>query len=75
MEAFDPKTYKRDILVCNLHRGKILLVFPTGAKVADECNGKNYADGRKTIEIKDLADLKAKEQLIEHIVRNWLALV
>jgi len=35
MKAFDPKEYKRDIVVMNLHRGNILLVFPTGAKIKD----------------------------------------
>lgn len=30
MKAFDPKEYKRDIVVLNLHKGYALLVFPTG---------------------------------------------
>lgn len=72
METFDPKEYKRDLLVCNLHRGKILLVFPTGATIADTIKGKNYPDGRKIIAIDDLADLKAKETAIEQIIINWL---
>ncbi|RYY45275.1 MAG: DUF1801 domain-containing protein, partial [Chitinophagaceae bacterium] len=36
IKAFDAKEYKRDIVVLNLHRGKILLVFPTGARVTDQ---------------------------------------
>lgn len=75
MEDFDPKTYKRDILVCNLHRGTILLVFPTGAKIDDAIGGKNYADGRKILEIRDLADLKSKEQSIKEIVASWIKLI
>jgi hypothetical protein len=75
MKAFDPKTYKRDIVVCNIHRGKIMLVFPTGAKVKDNLNGKDYPDGRKIISIENLADLKAKEHSIKEILKDWLLLV
>ncbi|MGB8193925.1 MAG: DUF1801 domain-containing protein, partial [Chitinophagaceae bacterium] len=35
MKPFDPKEYKRDIVVLNLHKGNILLVFPTGARIKD----------------------------------------
>ena len=75
IKAFDPKAYKRDILVCNLHRGKILLVFPTGSKVKDQLNGKDYPDGRKIITVNDLADVKAKEIQIRQVVIDWLNLV
>ena len=75
MKPFDPKEYKRDIVVCNLHRGKMLLVFPSGAKVFDNLNGKNYPDGRKIIEIEDLIDLKVKENSIREIIRVWLGMV
>jgi hypothetical protein len=75
MKPFDPKEYKRDILVCNIHRGKILLVFPTGAKVLDNLGGNNYPDGRKIIAIEDLDDLKAKENAIRKIIQEWLTMV
>ncbi len=75
IKAFDPKEYKRDLLVCNLHRGKILLVFPTGSKVKDQLKGKDYPDGRKIITINDLADVKAKEQQLKQVVIDWLNLV
>lgn len=75
MEAFDPKEYKRDILVCNLHRGKILLVFPTGSKVEDHIQGKNYPDGRKIITIEDIAEFKTKEASIKQIINDWLATI
>jgi len=32
MKPFDPKEYKRDIIVMNLHKNNIMLVLPTGAK-------------------------------------------
>jgi hypothetical protein len=75
MASFNPKEYKRDILVCNLHRGQILLVFPTAAKIADGVSGKNYPDGRKIITIKDLEDFKNKQNDISQVVNDWLALV
>jgi len=75
IKAFDPKEYKRDILVCNLHRGKILLVFPTGSKVKDQLKGKDYPDGRKIITINDLADLQAKEKQLKQVVLDWLNMV
>lgn len=35
MKAFDPKEYKREITIFNLFKGRIMLVFPSGAKVND----------------------------------------
>jgi len=75
IKPFDPKEYKRDILVCNLHRGQLLLVFPTGAKIVDQLGGKNYDDGRKIITIKDLEDFKTKELQLKQIVVAWLEMV
>jgi hypothetical protein len=65
MKPFDAKEYKRDLLVLNLNRGKVLLVFPTGAKIKDQLKGKDYPDGRKIITIEDLADVKAKANDLE----------
>ncbi len=77
MAPFDPKEYKRDLLVCNLHKGRIMLVFPTGAKVEDKSGileGK-YTDGRRMITFKDLADLKAKENDLRSVIEQWLSLI
>ena len=77
MKEFDPKTYKRDLVVLNLHKGKILMVFPTGATVKDTSGilEGNYKDGRRMIPIKDNEDLKLKEKKLQLVIRNWLALV
>lgn len=72
MQAFDAKTYQRDLVVCNTHRGKILLVFPTGAKIKDNIDGKDYPDGRKIISIADIADLKNKAEALQEIIKQWL---
>jgi hypothetical protein len=75
MKPFDPKTYKRDIMVCNIHRGKIMLVFPTGAKVTDNLKGKNYPDGRKIITIESLADAMTKEKELQNVIKEWISMV
>jgi len=32
MKLFDPKEHKREIIVFNLYKGRIMLVFPSGEK-------------------------------------------
>lgn len=73
MKEFDAKEYKRDLLVVNLHRGKFLLVFPTGSKINDSIlKGKNYPDGRKILTINSLNDLKKIESDLKAGIGNWL---
>ena len=73
MQPFDPKEYKRDLLVVNLHRGKFLLVFPTGAKIADSVlKGKNYPDGRKIVTIESLDELKKIESSLKAGILDWI---
>ena len=77
MKPFDPKEYKREIIVMNLHKGKIMLVWPSGAKVKDSSGllEGDFKDGRKTIVFNDLADVKTKEKLLSKTIRAWLKLV
>lgn len=75
MKPFDPKEYKRDIVVMNLHRGRILLVFPTGARINDTTGileGK-YTDGRKMVTIADMDDARARADALQTVLRDWLA--
>jgi len=77
MKAFDPKEYKREIIVMNLFKGRIMLVFPSGAQ-ANDTSGfleGDYKDGRRTVVFKDLEDVKAKENLLKTVIKKWLALV
>ena len=77
MKPFDPKEYKRELVVFNLHKNKIMLVFPSGARV-DDTSGLlegEYTDGRRLILFKDLEDVKAKEKNLHHIIKAWLSLV
>ncbi len=77
MKPFDPKEYKRDIIVVNHHRGKILLVFPTGASISDTTGvleGK-YTDGRRMVSIADPSDLKKKAESLKKVIKIWLSQV
>jgi hypothetical protein len=77
MKPFDPKEYKRYIIVLNLYKGRIMLVLPSGAKVNDTSGllEGDYKDGRRTVTFKDLEDAKAKKGLLQDIIRKWLELV
>lgn len=76
MAPFDPKEYKRDIVVMNFHKKDvILLVFPTGSRIVDTSGfleGK-YSDGRKIAQIKSMTDLVANEKNIKSVILQWLA--
>ncbi len=74
MKAFDPKEYKREIVVMNLFKGRIMLVLPSGAKVKDTSGllQGDYKDGRRTITFADLNDVKSKENHLKKIIQNWL---
>ena len=77
MKPFDPKEYKRDIVVMNLHKGRIMLVMPSGAKVKDDTGllEGEYKDGRRLITFTNLADVKSKEKALQAIIKKWLKLV
>jgi len=77
MQPFDPKEYKRDIIVLNLFKNRIMLVFPSGAKVNDKSGllEGDYKDGRRTATFKDLADVKLKKEALRSILKTWLTLV
>lgn len=77
MKPFDPKEYKREIIVFNLFKGRIMLVFPSGAKVNDTTGflEGDYKDGRRTHVFKEMADVKANEKILQQIVQQWLKLI
>ncbi|WP_435356054.1 DUF1801 domain-containing protein [Emticicia sp. SJ17W-69] len=77
MKPFNPKEYKREIIVLNLHKNRIMLVFPSGAKINDISGflEGDYSDGRRLVIFKDMADVKSKEQSLRNIINQWLALV
>jgi hypothetical protein len=77
MKPFDPKEYKREIVVFNLYKERILLVFPSGAKVNDKSGllQGDYKDGRRITILKDMKDVKSKEKALQHVIKEWLKLV
>lgn len=77
MKPFDPKEYKREIAVFNLFKERIMLVFPSGAKVNNAAGllEGDYKDGRRLIIFKNLIDVKSKEISLRNIVKDWLKLV
>ena len=77
MAPFDPKEYKRELIVMNLHKGKIMLVLPSGAKLNHDSSilEGNYKDGRRLITFTDLEDVKSKETILQTLVKEWISLV
>jgi hypothetical protein len=77
MKLFDPKEYKREIIVFNLFKGRIMLVLPSGTKVNDTSGllEGDYKDGRRIIVFKDMKDVKAKEKQLQKVIKQWLSLV
>src|SRR5688572_18912477 len=56
MKPFDPKEYKRDLIVLNLRqKDHVLLILPTGENIKDVSKilEGEYTDGRRMISIKD----------------------
>jgi len=78
MKPFNPKEYKREIIVMNLFRNEfVMLVFPSGAKI-DNSSGLlegDYADGRRLLKIHNLAELKKIEKLLKKAIKDWLGKV
>jgi hypothetical protein len=77
MKAFNPKEYKREIVVFNLFKGRVMLVFPSGAKVEDTTGllTGDYPDGRRLIIFKDLAEVKSQEEALQNVIKTWLSMV
>lgn len=77
MKAFDPKEYRREILVMNLRKGRIMCVLPTGMSIKNntELLEGDYTDGRRVINLLNLEDIKQKEVLLKETIKEWLTYV
>ena len=76
MKPFNPKEYKRDIVVMNLRKDRVLLVFPTGAAI-DDTSGLlegTYQDGRRTVLFDNLDEVKEKASDMQLIILKWINL-
>lgn len=77
MQPFDPKEYKREIAVFNLHKGRVMIVFPSGAKVDNHAGllEGNYVDGRRVTVFKNMEEVKEKSDTLQQVIRTWLSMV
>jgi len=74
MKPFDPKEYKRDIIVLNVRKGIALLVFPTGAIINDKTGllEGDYKDGRRLVTFKSIEEVQAKSKNLQKVIKQWL---
>jgi len=76
MAPFNPKEYKRYVVVFNLFKKDcIRLVFPSGAKV-DDGNGflqGDYSDGRRLAFFASVDEVRSKRAKLQSVIRKWLA--
>lgn len=78
MQPFNPKEYKRDIVVFNLHKKDfVLLVFPTGAKLSNKTGflEGQFTDSRKIATFFTLNDVKNKQTDLQTTLQEWLTKV
>ncbi len=77
MKAFNAKEYKRDIVVMNLRKNNVLLIFPTGATIPDATGilEGTYADGRRMVTFQHGADIQTKGTQLQQVIRQWLSQV
>jgi hypothetical protein len=78
MKPFNPKEYKRHIVVFNLHRKDCLrLVLPSGARIGDTSGllEGDYADGRRLAFFSCMADVESKGPVLQRAIRKWLTLL
>ncbi|MBL7858531.1 MAG: DUF1801 domain-containing protein [Cyclobacteriaceae bacterium] len=78
MKPYNPKEYKRDIVVMNLNKKEfVLLILPTGSRltVAKELKQENLPDGRKIVKIHSLQETKATRTALQLLIQEWISLV
>ena len=78
MKPFNPKEYKRYIVVFNLYRKDcIRLVFPSGAKINDTSGllEGDYADGRRLALFQNMDEVESKAKALQRAIKRWLTLL
>lgn len=77
MPPFNPKEYKRHIIVFNLYKKDcIRLVFPSGAKLNDTSGllVGDYADGRRLALFYELRDVQSQKHNLQRVIKQWLGI-
>jgi hypothetical protein len=75
MPPFNPKEYKRHIIVFNLYRKDcIRLVFPSGARVKKNTGllEGEYPDGRRLAVFRNMGEVHSRKTLLQRAVKEWL---
>lgn len=74
MKPFDPKEYKRDLIVIHCRKNTALLVFPTGERIQDKWDilEGDYSDGRRMITFKNISEVHTKRNELQSIIKEWL---
>ena len=75
LPAFDPKEFKRILIVSNVfQQDNIRLVFWGGARANDTTGFLTgaYADGRRLASFSSLAEVKSTKKVLQHVVRQLL---
>lgn len=75
MQAFDPKEYKRHVVVFNLFKKDcVRLIFPSGARIADNSGllSGDYADGRRLASFSGIDEVRSQKAALERVIRKWL---
>jgi len=78
MKPFNPKEYKRYIVVFNLYQKDcIRLVFPSGAKINDTSGllEGDYADGRRLALFHSMDEVESKSKALQRAIKRWLTLL
>jgi hypothetical protein len=78
MRPFNPKEYKRYLVVFNLYQKPcIRLVFPSGAKANDKTGflQGDYTDGRRLAFFPNMAEVKSKKKVLQAVIKKWLKLL
>jgi hypothetical protein len=75
MEPFDPKEYRRHLIVFNFYRKDCLrLVFWHGDRANDKSGflEGTYADGRRIAKLSSIGELRARKKTLVAVLRSQL---
>ena len=75
MQPFDAKTYKRHVVVFNLHKQDcVRLIFLDGARAKDTSGLLEgaYADGRRIASYHGMDDVDARAPALRKVIKTWL---
>jgi DNA polymerase III sliding clamp (beta) subunit (PCNA family) len=61
----------------NLHKNRIMLVWPSGAKIKFNTGllEGDYTDGRRLIIFKDMDDVLSKKKDLQEAIKEWISVV